>query len=272
MDIVPLPGNAKSQPYYDYINVPLGLPTGEAVKKARLFRGAPTAALDFKERATVQDPDFKIRPQATYLCDDGSIYLSSSTPTPDLTGEMLDWWMIWHQLEPLRYALWNPEDHYNVELSDEDRQHFIKSDLPYVQRIWNTASVVTESFNGEKPTRSALHFVEPSLVGLDDALIGTDGSLSMIVANNTIKLGPITIPIFMVEDVRKGSNGKNVWNVNAWIGHGYKNGQPVSVRLPMRNKIAEQVGMLIVHSNKEITHLNTILPGLYKEFSDQPLI
>lgn len=272
MKIVPLPEDAKSQPYYDYINVPLIKPTQEAVDKALNFRGNPDLALAFADRAQVQEADFQIRPQGTYLTKDGSIYMSITTPTPDLTGEMMDWWMIWHQLEPLRYALWNPEDHYGVELSEADRKQFLTNDRPYNQRIWNTASIVTESFNGEKPTTAPLNFVEPDAVGLRDDLIGTDGSMSMIIANNTIGAGPLKIPVFMVEAVRLDGDGNKVWNVNAWIGHGYKKGKPVSMKLPMREKIAKQAGMLIVHSNKEITHLNTVLPDLYKEFSDKPLL
>lgn len=272
MKIVPLPDNAREMPYYDVIHTPLVKPTEAAITKAKTFRGDPTQGLRFEDRAQVQAPDFQIRPQATYLMDDGSIYLSSSTPTPDITGPMMDWWMIWHQLEPLRYALWNPEDHYNVALSAEDREQFLNPEKPYVQRIWNTSSIVTESFNGEKPTTAPLHFVEPNAVGLNNDLLGTDGCMSMIIANNTISAGPVKIPVFMIESIRLDGDGNKVWNVNAWVGHGYKKGKPVSMRLPMRDKIATNVGMLIVHSNKEIAHLNTVLPGLYRDYSTKPLI
>jgi hypothetical protein len=272
MKIVPLPKNAREMPYYDVIQTPLIKPTEAEIQKALTYRGDPKLGLAFEDRDQTQLADFRLRPQGTYLLPDGTIYMSATTPTPALSGEMLDWWMIWHQLEPLRYALWNPEDHYNVELSAQDRQQFLNSDKPYVQRIWNTASLVTESFNGEKPTTAPLHFVEPDTVGLKDDLLGTDGCMSMIIANNTLDMGPIKIPVFMTESVRLDAEGNKVWNVNAWVGHGYKNGKPVSMKLPMRNKIASKVGMLIVHSNKEIRHLNTILPSLYQNYSPEPLI
>ena len=272
MKIVPLPADAKSQSYYDYINVPLIEPTKEAIDKAVNFRGNPELALDFADRAQVQEADFQIRPQGTYLTKDGGLYMSMTTPTPDLTGEMMNWWMIWHQLEPLRYAIWNPEDHYNVKLSEADRKQFLTNDRPYNQRLWNTVGIVTESFNGEKPMRLPLHFLEPDAAGLSNDLLGTDGSMSMIIVDDTISAGPLKIPVFMVETIRLDSDGNKVWNVNTWVGHGYKNGKPVSMKLPLRNKIASQVSMLIVHSNKEIKHLNTVLPDLYKEYSDKPLI
>ena len=271
MKIVPLANDAEQKSYYKYIQEPLIEPTAAEIQHAKTFRGEVADGLPFSKHADVQFPDFEIRPEGVYYLPDQSLYMSFTKQTPNITEDMSNWWMIWHQFAQLRYALWNPEDHYNVQLSDQDKVRFLDKNLPMNQRIWGTSSEVTESFNGEKPTTSVLNFVEPNAVGLRDDLLGTDGSMSIVIANNTIKAGPITIPVFMVENLRKNSTGNTVWNVNAWVGHGYKNGQPVAVKLPFRNKIAENVGMLIIHSHKEITHLNTILPKIYEEYSQLPL-
>ena len=68
--------------------------------------------------------------------NNGTIFVSAITPIPRITGEMLEWWMIWHQLDPLRYALWNPEDHYDVRVSDEDRAQILNTNIPIRQRMW----------------------------------------------------------------------------------------------------------------------------------------
>ena len=93
----------------------------------------------------------------------------------------------------------------------------------------------------------------------------------MLVANNNQQIGPITMPGLMCEMVRKNAEGKNEWVVTAWIGHGLKDGKEISFRIPklLRNKFAKSIpSMFIVHSHKEMAHLNKILPKLYAEQKD----
>lgn len=188
-----------------------------------------------------------------------------------MTGEMLEWWMLWHQLDPLRYALWNPEDHYNVQVTSEDRARMLNERIPIRERLWGTSSMVTESMNGEKPMPGTLHFTEPGKVGLQNELVGTDSCQAIVVANNILKIGPFQYPIFMCEWLRKNDRGKNDWVVAAWMGHGVKDGRDISVRLPLflRKKLAAGMpSMFLVHNYKEVAHLNRILPALYAENKD----
>ncbi|WP_455645278.1 DAPG hydrolase family protein [Methanosphaera sp.] len=75
--------------------------------------------------------------------------------------------MVWHPLDPLRYAIWNPEDHHGITISDEDRIRLTDSSIPLNERLWSTCHYVLESMNGGKPQEIDIPFVNPSEYGFD---------------------------------------------------------------------------------------------------------
>ncbi len=270
MKTVPLYEGAEKKSYYKFLSE-IDHPGEEEVLKAKSLRGDPALAPAFSDRAIVQTDAYIPVPEGVYFLQDGTIFISAVTPAPDLTGEMMDWWMIWHQLDPLRYALWNPEDHYNVSVSEKDRQRILDQSLSVRERGWGITSNILESMNGEKPMHGSLYFEEPAKVGLRNDLIGTDACQFILVANNFMKIGPVKYPVFMCEMVRKNKEGTNEWVTAAWMGHGVKEGKDVTFRLPLflRKKMADGMpSMFLVHNHKEIAHLNKILPALYAEQKD----
>ena len=271
MKMVPLYEGADKKSYYKYLQ-PIEHVSDEKIARVKEWVGQdPSLPPSFADRAVIQTNQYTPVPQGLYFMKDGTLFLSSGTPMPDVTGEMMDWWFVWHNLDPLRYTLWNPEDHYNVEVSDEDRKRILDKNLPVRERGWEIASTVTESWNGEEPTVGSLYFTEPETVGLSNDLIGTTKCKSILIANNKVKIGPIEYPIFMCEWLRENDEGQNEWVVAAWMGHGVKDGKErkVSLPLPVRKKLAEKMGvMFIVHNHKEMAHLNKILPALYAEQKD----
>ena len=206
--------------------------------------------------------------------EDGTIFLSAITPVPDITGEMLEWWMLWHQLDPLRYALWNPEDHFDAHTDEAGRARFLDANIPIRERIWGTISYVTESWNGEdNPAPGELHFEAPATVGLKNELVGTPKCKAIICANNSTKIGPISYPVLMCEFIRENNEGINEWVVAAWMGHGIdkKTGKEITMKLPkpiLKKISSEMPAMFIVHNHKEISHLNKVLPALYADQKD----
>lgn len=273
MRMVPLYQGAEKKSYYKFLKEIQTVPEKE-VKRVMSLRGNPTKAPKFSNRAVIQTAAYNPAPEGVYIMDDGTLFISAITPVPDLTGEMLEWWMLWHQLDPLRYALWNPEDHFDVHIKEEDRQRFLDNSVPMRERIWGTTSYVTESWNGEKkPTPGELHFVAPDSVGLKNELVGTSKCKAMVCANNSVKLGMIHYPVLMCEFIRENTKGVNEWVVAAWMGHGVdvKTGKELTVKLPkfLLQKLSTKMpAMFIVHNHKEVTHLNEILPALYAEQKD----
>lgn len=270
MKTVPLYEGAEKKSYYKYFQ-PIEHVSDDEIKKVKVIETDVSLPPKFSERAIIQTEEYTPVPEGIYLMDDGTIFVSAITPTPELTGEMLDWWIIWHQLDSLRYALWNPEDHYDVKISDKDRRRILDESLSIRERGWGITTNILESMNGEKPFGGALKFEEPSTVGLKNELIGGDYCQAILVANNVIKIGPIEYPVFMCELLRKNTEGKNEWVVAAWMGHGVKNGKDVTIKLPkfIRKIIAKGMPtMFIVHNHKEVAHLCKFLPELYVEQKD----
>ena len=273
MKMVPLYEGAEEKSYYKFIQ-PIEHVSDEEIERVKGLVGQdPSLPPAFADRAVVQTADYVPVPEGVYIMKDGTIFVSSVTPVPDLTGEMMDWWFAWHNLDPLRYALWNPEDHYDVSVSEEDRAHILDESLTVRERGWGITSNIVESMNGEEPSPGALDFTEPGTVGLSNELIGTPKCQAILVANSAQKIGPLEYPVFMCEFLRENDEGENEWVVTAWMGHGVKDGRDVTFKQPkplLKKMAAGMPSMFIAHNHKEMAHLNKILPALYAEQKDRP--
>ena len=192
MKTVPLYAGAEKKSYYKYLRPIAHVPDKE-IRRVKSIKTDPSLAIAFSDRAIVQTPDYVPIPDGVYQMSDDSFFISCVIPTPDLTGDMMEWWMPWHMLDPLRYALWNPEDHYDTHISEKARKRILSDKIPMRKKCWGVRCKVTESWNGEKPSTGVLNFVDPASVGFDDSLIGTDSCQFMLVANNAQQLGPITL-------------------------------------------------------------------------------
>ena len=76
------------------------------------------------------------------------------TPMPGATVEMIDWWFAWHPLLPLRYKLWNPGYHFDLQINETDRKRLTDKTIPIRERNWGCSHLVTEdcSVPGAPPT------------------------------------------------------------------------------------------------------------------------
>lgn len=67
---------------------------------------------------------------------------------PDVTADMLNWWFVWHGLDPLRYAIWDPEDHFDVTINEEGRKRALDPTIPMAEKTWGATHTVQESIGG----------------------------------------------------------------------------------------------------------------------------
>lgn len=273
--IVPLYEGAEQKSYYKFVTHIDHVPDEEVERvKGLVDEVDPSLPPMFTDRAVIQTDKYTPVPEGVYCMKDGTLFISCVTPTPNLTGEMVDWFIIWHQLDTLRYTIWNPEDHYGVKVSKKDHDRILDESLSIRERGWDITSNVLEAMNGEEPTWSALSFTEPAKVGFSNELIGTPKCQALLVANNVTKIGPLEIPIVMCEWLCENDEGKNEWVTAAWFGHGVKDGKDWGIHIPkpLMKKIATAFpSMYIVHSHKEMGHINEVLPALYAEQKDKPL-
>lgn len=268
MKVVPLPADAKKKSYYKFINEPL-IPISEA--DIHKYTDAPQDAsqvVQFKDRNRLLQPDYQPEKDGFYLLENGGIGIVGVIDTPNITSEAADWWAVWHQLDPLRYALWNPEDHYDINITAASRRQILDPTIPNKEKLIGVDCTVLESMNGEKPTEIEINFADPVAMGYDPALIGTPSAMSMIVSNGFMKMGPRKVHVFLTEVLRQMADGSTKWISHWWIGCGIEKGQDQYQKLPMRNKIGPKAAMLVVHNHKEINHLNQILPAVYAENKD----
>lgn len=271
MKIVPLAPGAEKKSYYKYIHEPLALLSDEKVKSLKTLRDDPANTLEFADRHEILTPDFVPRASGCYMLKTGGLLVSSTVEVPDITKEMMDWWMVWHQFDHLRYALWDPRDHYDVKVTPETRARLLDESKPYIERLWGTPSYVLESFNGEKPENTTICFCDPAELGYDKSVLGTENCYSMICTKDIVKKGPFTFPVVMTEILRKGPNGKNIWVANWWLGCTREGDADVAGKMPVRKFIAKMVSALAVHNQIEMPHLNKVLPKLYAEYKDKNL-
>lgn len=273
MKLVKIPDKLTSKSYYRFFNHP----SLEAVsdEKIQSLIGHPQPAaqgLEFSDRAQIQDPDYQPEKSGYYLLESGGILFSCTTKTPQLTGDMINWWFLWHQFDQLRYALWNPEDHKDIKIVPENLRRFMDPSIPFDQRLWGTDSYPTESMNGEdQASEIDIKFSDPATQGYDDHKLGTPSSQAMVAAPGMQNHGGVQVPVMMTEELRQGADGQNIWVARWWLGYGIKDGHDYSVAIPHREEVAKKGAMLVVHSRKEMTHLNKVLPLLYKEYRHKEL-
>ena len=186
---------------------------------------------------------------------DGGGMLANLTDMPGVTVEMFDWWFAWHGLEPMRYKIWNHEDHYycltrNPEISSD-------SSLPMKQRYWNTIHDVKEDV-GLGLEHIAINFRDPADIGFDPALL-KDFKGTIVCAGNEHN------PVIMCHFVRPTDRGIEL-RTRFWMGYSVIGGRPVKVIPDGMQFPLIPVQALLAHNIKEFTHLASVLPKLYEEF------
>ena len=226
--------------------------------------------LHFSDRARIQQADYVPEEEGVYITADSGIIINSRVEMPDVTGDMLVWFGVWHQLDPIRYKVWDPQDHYDVQLSDKDRARLTDKTIPMKERIWGTVSNVVESMNCEEPDHIGIRFTDPSLLGYDTSIMGkVDYCMHLVCTNDMNNMGGHKIPIHMAQVLKKNERGITEWNSHWWIGCGIVDGKELII--PMPEMVAEFASQLLVHNHKEMEYANVIIPELYKKFATEDM-
>ena len=171
----------------------------------------------------------------------GGISIANCTPMPGVTPEMFDWWFAWHGLDPLRYTIWDKDDHYYCKTRNPEIA--LNDSLSMRERLWNTTHDVKETMiEGAPMAEIVISFLPPEKMGFDpEKLAAFDG---------TIVCGPN-----MVHFLRPVEGGCEL-RTRFWFE------DPDG---PSDEMFAKA---LLIHSIKEFTHLAEILPEIYEEYKD----
>lgn len=268
MGKVPVKQGDEKKSYYryytDYEIADVDLKTKEYIHNCKPRKGE---GLSVHDREKMQTKQRYPAESGIYRLKEGGVLVASNVPVPGLTPDMLAWWSVWHSLDPLRYAIWDPDDHYDVQISENGRKRALDASVPMNERLWGASHTVTESFGDSEPESVTMHFSSLKDAGYDPALNGTE-DCPMIFCANSKKGGKV--PIFMTETIHRMEDGDGYeMRLRFWVGYSVENGKaklgiPKFLRPPSKAFKA-----LMEHNYKEYQHLAKILPTLYEEYKDR---
>jgi len=216
----------------------------------------PAVALEFKDRNDLLKPGYLASEAGYCKMPDGSGYVSNLTKMLGVTPEMFDWWFAWHPVDGFRYQIWDPEDHFGVEVSREHKERLLNPNIPVRERNWGVTHYVKEDIGlpwyakvigklmGKDPTSIVIPFVSPAEFGFDMERFAPPNVETAICA----ALGPNS---GMCHFIRKIEVGVEL-RTRFWFG-------------PQMKTPLFFLKALNLHAVKEFTHLAKILPSLYAE-------
>ncbi|MGI6326615.1 MAG: DAPG hydrolase family protein [Saccharofermentanales bacterium] len=189
---------------------------------------------------------------------DGTLAVANLMLMPNITPAMFDWWFAWHGLAPIRYKLWNKDEHYDISTSNPERRR--DASIPVRERIWDTIDYATEENPIDGLHTVAIHFRNPVDIGFDKALYAAFNGTIICAADEKS-------PVTMCHFVRPTENGSEL-RTRFWMGYSIVDRRPKKV-IPSGFKMPIQVAKNVLnHCNKEFANLIAILPELYAEFRD----
>lgn len=261
---VPISDEARAKPYFKYYEMGIADLTAEQHAFVEQSKRSPKDALSPTQRNKLITEGVWPKESGYYPLEEGGMLVAVNIPMPDVTADMLYWWFAWHGLEPFRYTIWDPDDHYDVQIDDKGRALALDPSVPMEQKTWGATHVVMEAMGGP-PDEITIMFHNPADLGFDPALIGTE-TCEFLVAANCL-LAPYNTPSHMVECAKK-VDGVMTYMCRFWVGYHAIDGQGKCLLPPGVSIPEEAVKGMVGHCIKEFSHLAKILPSLYAEEKD----
>ena len=207
---------------------------------------------------------------------DGSAHVASLVPFPGCTGEMFQWWLWWHSVEPARYTLWYPYCHISAD--PVDREVLTRRGLTHEQRYLGNTHRVAE-YIGPRLVRISIRFVDPAELGFDTSGFVEAGIVAHACAEVSLQRPDLPMTT-MVHLVRRTEGGIELRS-RYWIGHRMRLnllGQSLSLpvdgplsRLGLKRRL---IGLPVayeqlLHDQIEWTHLSSFLADIHREFGQR---
>ncbi len=263
---VNLPAGSENKSYYKYFLEPFEDISAELKAQLRSSVFGREDTLEPEDRAKLLEVKRWPAKDGVYRLKRGGALVACNVKLPDLTAEQVNWWGAWHGLDPLRYAIWDPQDHYDIHIADADRARILDPNISDAEKLWGMHHKVLESLDQDAPSNIEMQFLNPWECGFDQSLFGTDRCGGILSAR--AKMMGI-LPVFMSEVFCKGDDGVNEIRLRFWIGYELQDDGNVKCKIPRFIKFpAKLLSNLMIHNHREYKHLNKILPRLYAEQKD----
>lgn len=255
-EIKELSKNEKSFSYSKYYYMEMEKEPENLIKKINAGPINPGDALKIEERDDLLKSGYLDAEVGYCSMDNGTAFVSNLTIMSGVTKEMFDWWFVWHGLEPLRYKIWDRDDHFGVETTKRER--LLDKTIPINERIWGVTHTVIED-TGFGPETIHINFMSPEDMGFNMDLLKKSEVLSIVSGN-----GDNAVMCHSIRSIEGGIELRSRF----WLGYNIVNKKPVKI-LPEGVQIPlEAAKRLALHNVKEYTNLAKILPLIYKEEKD----
>lgn len=222
--------------------------------------------LAFVDRAKLTEPGFDDE-KGFCVMPDGTGYISDSVFIPGGTADMIDWFIGWRGLEPLRFAIEKP-DQYISAVSMQTNFYF-DEDRTAQEKYWDTTQVI-EKADGMAVKKEFLNFKCPLDVGFNGCKIGPDEETKTLVcARNYAEDFPPTAPpnYFICHQVVEVEGGIEV-RTRIWYGWTVRYGRNYK-QLPDEFKMEPLFPKALMIENAiEWANIAAILPELYAAEKD----
>jgi hypothetical protein len=264
MPRVPVSNQEKERSYYKYFIRPMAVPPPGRLDSISEKPGNPEYGLRIHDRNKLFDPGELKREFGWWIFEDGTALIANQTFMPNVTGEMFDWWFAWHPIDRLRYAIWDAEDHFDVDL--EDRARALDLSLSIRERHWNSVHYVWEDMGMGSIDLIRIDFLRPAVMGYDESKIDTEACSALICANGGAfgKADSPDMPVVMTHFLRPVKGGSELRS-RFWFGWQIFDGKPVKCIPDGMNIPAIALRALLKHNVVEFTNLAAILPEVYAE-------
>lgn len=231
----------------------------------------PSKALAIERINDLLNPGYQEVESGWCILPNGTGYIANHIVMPGVTVNMLNWWMAWHGLEPMRYRIWYPPAHFGVTLSDRDRAKVLNPNRPLAQKNYGVTHFVIEDVGGGGPEKIAISFMSPEDVGFDMSRFKSPNVGTIFAANGVSQLiNPppgvpnFKSPAFMIHFIREIAGGIE-YRTRFWMGYHIVNRIPYRL-LPEGVRLPEFIPSGLAHHNvHEYTNLASFLPSIYEE-------
>lgn len=252
--MVPITSEEIRSPYYRHFVRRMTEPEQSVYEAVRQWTAAEKALLPGELNLLFDGEPGRMENGISRL-PDGSAAIAFTMDMPGVTPEMFCWWFAWHSLEPMRFKIWNREEHYSCRNLSPKRA--LDRSLPMAQRCRNIICEVEEDL-GYGPEKSLVHYRAPEDFGFDrEKLSAFPGCV--------ICAGDERSPVIAVHFLSPTDSGSRL-RTRIWLGCCMGSGG-AKVRMPQGAFIPpEPARAHYEHIARDFTNLAAMLPELYEQF------
>lgn len=251
---VSLTEEQKKNPLYPYYEMPIDPVPEDILGRIMQMSFETEGGMSYSDIDLLFEDGYLPNEFGLFKNPDGGGMVANLTEMPGVTPEMFDWWFAWHGLDPMRYIIWDRDDHYDCRTHHPEKA--LDASLSLKERYWYTEHSIKEALlDGQEPIPVYLKFVPPEDMGFDPKKL-------KVFQGTIVSTIEQAVMIHFLRPTPRGSELRTRFYM------GYKQTPEGIIPIPDAPQFDHMGRALLAHNVKEFTHLAKILPGLYRAYRD----